>query len=172
MHRCHFSFCGIHQWTTSTGPWLLCRQDFHQTKKIRKVEPSTVHLVKLADHGLPWLIGQGFTPSVNVGLSFHGQRVINRDDVAGEGEDTRHKEWHSETRKAEHGWDSDPNPPNGYDWSQWNINTDDSYDLSSVYSKTFQAGTSSLPGNNGCVGSFLIFHERPSSTKVESQNVG
>ena len=43
--------------------------------------------------------------------------LINRDDVAGEWEDTRHKEWHSETRNAVHGWLSDPNPPNDYDLS-------------------------------------------------------
>ena len=77
-----------------------------------------MHIVKLANHGLSWLVGQGFTPFVPAGLSFHGQRMINRDDVAGEWEDTLHTEWHSETRNALHGWRSDPNPPNDYDWSQ------------------------------------------------------
>ena len=56
--------------------------------------------------------------------------------------------------------------------SQWNINTDDNFDLSSVYSKTFPAGTISIPDNNGGNGSFLIFLERPSSTNGESQYVG
>ena len=42
----------------------------------------------------------------------------------------------------------------------------------SVYSKTFPAGTISIPGNNGVDGSFLIFLERPSSTNGESQYVG
>ena len=64
-------------------------------------EPLTVHIVKLATHGLPWLVGQGFTPFVPAGLSFHGQLMMNRDNVAGEWEDTLHKEWHSETRNAE-----------------------------------------------------------------------
>ena len=64
-------------------------------------EPLTEHIVKLANHGLPWFVGQGFTPFVPAGLSFHGQRRINRDNVAGEWEDTLHKEWHSETRNAE-----------------------------------------------------------------------
>ena len=63
------------------------------TIQIRTVEPLTVHIVKLASHGLSLLIGRGFTPSVHAGLSFHGQRVINRNDVAGEWEDTRHKEF-------------------------------------------------------------------------------
>jgi len=146
--------------------------DLHVMTKIRTVEPLTVHIVKLANHALPWLIGQGFTPSVHAGLSFHGQRVINRNDVAGEWEDTRHKEFRSDTRNAEHGWRADPTAPNGYDLSQWNINTDDNFDLSSVYSKTFPAGTISIPGNNGGDGSFLIFLERPSSTNGESQYVG
>ena len=131
-----------------------------------------MHIVKLANHGLSWLIGQGFTPFVHAGLSFHGQRMINRDDIAGEWEDTRHKHWHSETRNAVHGWRSDPNPPNDYDLSQWNINTDDNFNLSSVYSKTFAAGTISIPGNNGVDGSFLIFLERPSSTNGEPQYAG
>ena len=135
-------------------------------------EPLTVHIVKLANHGLPWLVGQGFTRFVPAGLSFHGQRMINRDNVAGEWEDTLHKKWHSETRNAVHSWRSDPNPPNDYDWSQWNINTDDNFDVSFVYSKTFPAGTISIPGNNGVDGSFLIFLERPSSTNGESQYVG
>jgi len=146
--------------------------EHHVMTKIRTVEPLTVHLVKLANHGLSWLIGQGFTPSVHAGLSFHGQRVINRDDVAGEWEDTRHKEWHSETRNAEHGWRAESTAPNGYDLSQWNINTDDNFDLSSVYSKTFPAGTISIPGNNGGDGSFLIFLERPSATNGADQYVG
>jgi hypothetical protein len=131
--------------------------EHHVMTKIRTAVPLTVHFTKLADHGLPC---QGFAPPVHAGLSFHGQRLINRDDVAGEME-ARHKEWHSETRSADHGWRSDANPPNGYDLSQWNINTDDNYDLSSVYSKTFPAGTISFPGN-----------ERPSSTNGESQYVG
>jgi len=113
---------------------------------------------------LPWLIGQGFEPSVQAaGVSFHGQRVINRNDVAGEWEDTRHKEFRSDTRNAEHGWRADPTAPNGYDLSEWNINTDDNFDLSSVYEKTFPAGTISIPGNNGGDGSFLMFLERPST---------
>ena len=56
--------------------------------------------------------------------------------------------------------------------SQGNINTDDNFDLSFVYTKIFQTGTISIPGNNGGDGSFLIFLERPSSTNGESQYVG
>ena len=76
----------------------------------------------------------------------------------------------SSARNAEHRWRADPHLPNGYDLSQWNINTD--FDLSSVYSKAFPAGTISIPGNNGGDGSFLIFLERPSSTNGKSQYVG
>ena len=44
---------------------------------------------------------------------------------AGEWEDTRHKEFRSDTRNAEHGWRTDSNPPNGDHLSQWNSNIDD-----------------------------------------------
>jgi len=53
--------------------------------------------------------------------------------------DTRHKEW-------------DPS-----------LLTTDRFAASSVYSKTFPAGTISIPGNNGGDGSFLIFVDRPST---------
>ena len=71
-----------------------------------------------------------------------------------------------------HGWCSHSNLPNDYDLSRWDINTDDNFDLLSVYSKTFPAGTISIPGNNGGNGSFLIFLERPLSTNDESQYMG
>ena len=61
---------------------------------------------------------------------------------------------------------------NDYDLSRWDINTDDNFDSLSVYSKTFPAGTISIPGNNGGNGSFLIFLERPLSTNDESQYMG
>jgi hypothetical protein len=53
--------------------------------------------------------------------------------------ETRHKEW-------------DPS-----------LLTVDHFAASSVWSKTFPAGTISIPGNNGGAGSFLIFMDRPST---------
>ena len=43
-----------------------------------------------------------------------------------------------------HGWCSHSNLPNDYDLSRWDINTDDNFDVLSVYSKTFPAGTISI----------------------------
>jgi len=53
--------------------------------------------------------------------------------------ETRHKEW-------------DPS-----------LLTTDHFAASAVWGKTFQAGTISIPGNNGGDGSFLIFLDRPSA---------
>jgi len=46
------------------------------------------------------------------------------------------------------------------DWNPELMATDN-FDASAVFSKTFQAGTISIPGNGGGDGSFLIFLERP-----------
>jgi hypothetical protein len=53
--------------------------------------------------------------------------------------ETRHKEW-------------DPS-----------LLTTDRFDYSVVYSKVYEAGTISIPGNNGGDGSFLIFLDRPNA---------
>jgi len=110
----------------------------HVMTKIRTSAPMTVFVVKMATDSLPWLIGQNYQLTSLSGLSFKGQRVINRGVAATEWEDTRHKEW------------------------DHTLNTEDSYTLSQVYSKTFPAGTISIPGNDGGDGSFLIFVDRPS----------
>jgi len=99
----------------------------HVMMKIRTLEPMTVYIVKLDNHGLPWLEGEGYTNSGFTGMSFSGVRS------------TRHKEW-DET-----------------------LLTTDHFAASAVHSKTFPAGTISIPGNNGGDGSFLIFMDRPST---------
>merc|ERR1719183_2163835 len=101
--------------------------------KLRTTEPTTVYIVKLDHHSLPWLEMEGYTPSSHAGVSFSGVR------------ETRHKEW-------------DPS-----------LLTTDHFAASTVYSKTFPAGTISIPGNDGGDGSFLIFLDRP-STEDEYDN--
>jgi len=96
----------------------------HVMTKLRTLEPTTVFIVKLDHHGLPWLEMEGYTPSSYAGVSFSGVR------------ETRHKEW-------------DPS-----------LLTTDHFAASAVYSKTFPAGTISIPGNNGGDGSFLIFLDK------------
>jgi len=124
----------------------------HVMTKIRTSAPMTVFVVKMATDSLPWLIGQNYQLTSLSGVSFKGQRVINRGVAATEWEDTRHKEW------------------------DHTLNTEDSYTLSQVYSKTFPAGTISIPGNDGGDGSFLIFVDRPSTAVAaptsEEQYIG
>jgi len=136
--------------------------DSHVMTKIRTTEPMTVHIVKSAQHVLPWLVTAEWTLSTHQGVTYHGSRALDEGAaaVAEEWEDIRHKEWDTQ------------------------LNTDDHYDLSSVYSKTFPAGTIIIPGNDrtpegtndiggeGVDGSFLIFIEKPSATNGESQYVG
>jgi hypothetical protein len=99
----------------------------HVMTKLRTLEPTTVFIVKLDGHSLPWLEMEGYTPSGFHGVSFSGVR------------ETRHKEWDTSLLSVDH------------------------FAASAVYSKTFPAGTISIPGNNGGDGSFLIFMDKPSS---------
>jgi len=103
----------------------------HVMTKLRTLEPLTVYIVKLENHGLSWLDTEGFTASAeSAGVSFSGVRS------------TRHKEWDD------------------------TLLTTDHFAASAVYTKTFPAGTISIPGNNGGDGSFLIFVDRPGSEPV------
>jgi len=130
----------------------------HVMTKLRISEPLTVYIVKLEDHSLPWLQDQGYELSSYTGVSFSGIRqstgvgAVAIDDEARDAyrqtgahpvldRETRHKEWERE------GLNLDP--------------TSDIFSASSVWSKTFAAGTISIPGNNGGDGSFLIFLDRP-----------
>merc|ERR1719443_550983 len=107
--------------------------------KIRTNAPTTVYIVRAAGTA-PWAVGHGFTQDHSLtGVSFKGQRAINRAGPASEWQDTRHKEW-------------DPS-----------LNTEDEIPLTEVLSKSFPAGTISIPGNDGRDGSFLIFIDRPST---------
>jgi len=108
----------------------------HVMMKLRTLEPLTVYIVKLDNHGLPWLEGEGYTNSGLTGMSFSGVRS------------TRHKEW-DET-----------------------LLTTDHFAASAVHSKTFPAGTISIPGNNGGDGSFLIFVDRAGVPTNEAPAVG
>jgi len=107
----------------------------HVMTKIRTVEPVTVSIVKLQNHGLPWLVASGYAQTQATGVSYSGERQ------------THHKEtsefptWERET------------PEGGF--------PPDHFDASQVYTKTFSAGTINLPGNNGGDGAFLIFVDRP-----------
>jgi len=79
-------------------------------------------------------------------LAMEGYRPTSYTGVSFSGiRDTPHKEWDS------------------------SLLTTDHFAASSVYSKTFPAGTVSIPGNNGGDGSFLIFLDRP-STEDEFDN--
>lgn len=120
----------------------------HVMVKIRTNEPTTVHIVRAAGTA-QWALDEGFTLDHSLtGVSFRGLRTINRAGPASEWEDTRHKEW---------------NPL---------INTEEPIHLSEVLSKTFPAGTISIPGNDGHDGSFLIFVDRPPAHDTQPPMTG
>jgi len=114
----------------------------HVMIKLRTMEPVTVYIVKLDGDNLGWLSAQNWIPSARAGVSFQGARTINREGAAADWEATRHKEWDTE------------------------LNTEDRFEMSQVFSKTFPAGTISIPGNDGGDGSFLIFVDRPSTSDL------
>jgi hypothetical protein len=109
----------------------------HVMLKLRTLEPLTVY-VAMFDHNKPaWLDEQGFTPSSASGVSFSGVRNPERNFA--NSQLTRHKEWDARLLTTDH------------------------FDYSTVYSKVFEAGTISIPGNQGGDGSFLLFLDRPNA---------
>merc|ERR1719329_1823819 len=62
----------------------------HVMTKLRTLEPLTVYIVKLDNHGLPWLELEGYTASSIEGVSFSGVRS------------TRHKEWDEDLLTTDH----------------------------------------------------------------------
>jgi hypothetical protein len=131
----------------------------HVMTKLRTVEPLTVFIVKMEDATkdstitLSWLNDHDFAQTSYSGVSFSGIRqsegvgavLVNEDARAAGGlvldRETRHKEWQ---------WEALGMAPHI-----------DHFTTSSVWSKTFEAGTISIPGYGGGDGSFLIFIDRP-----------
>jgi len=62
----------------------------HVMTKLRTVEPTTVYIVKLDNHGLPWLQSEGYISSQYHGVTFSGVRS------------TRHKEWDESLLMTDH----------------------------------------------------------------------
>ena len=130
----------------------------HVMMKLRTEEPVTVYIVQtlhtLASggdgaSGLEWLESEGFTLSAHQGVAFSGLQSSHDSEVL-----TRHmhhREWNEDMHHRE--WIV-PSPSNIYAPAN-------QFSASVVHSKTFEAGTISIPGNGGGDGSFLIFVDRP-----------
>jgi len=56
----------------------------HVQMKLRLPQPSTVYIVKLNDHELPWLYSDGWTLSNLEGVSYHGVRSTRHTDWSGD----------------------------------------------------------------------------------------
>jgi len=127
----------------------------HVMTKLRTLEPVTVYIVLTDQRNLPWLQGEHYEERSDLdGVSFSGMKW------------TRHKEWLEENHAANHALSLD----DGHDHAE------DQFSTQKIYSKTFPAGTISIPGNAGSThyegylsdqlqadarGSFLIFVDKP-----------
>jgi hypothetical protein len=98
--------------------------------KIRVTQPTTIFIVKQLTNTLPWLIQNNFACS----------RLTQGITYSGV-RSTRHKEWR---RYSEDDYTLD----------------EDRFEAAEVCSKTYPAGTISLPGNGEGDGGYLIFTER------------
>jgi len=124
----------------------------HVQMKLRLPQPMTVYVATLKN--LEWLETDGWRLSAEQGPSYSGAHQ------------TRHTEWAAFATNHYHA-PHDGNP-------QWDVQllTETHYGAigdatpSTVWEKTFPAGTVSMRGNNGGDGSYLIFVANPSSAPV------
>lgn len=130
----------------------------HVMTKIRTVEPVTVSIVKLHNHGLPWLVASGYALTRRTGVSYSGERNGELSGGYSGERQTHHKE------TSEYPTWERVTPEGGFPL--------DHFDASDVYTKTFSAGTINLPGNNGGDGAFLIFLDRPQPAKWQWKHSG
>jgi hypothetical protein len=159
----------------------------HVMTKIRTLEPVTVYIVLTDESVMPWLHSEAYEERSDLnGVSFSGMKW------------TRHKEWleesHHEGVNSEHQseharhttewWSEQSGSVNhhlfaangAHEFADAYDHSEDQFSTHKVFSRTFPAGTISIPGNAGSThyegylsdqmqadarGSFLIFVDKP-----------
>jgi len=124
----------------------------HVQMKLRLPEPMTVYVATIRN--LEWLESDGWRLSAEQGPSYSGAHQ------------TKHTEWAAFATNHFHA------PHQGNDQWDTQLLTERHYGAiqdakpSTVWEKTFPAGTVSMRGNNGGDGSYLIFVANPNSAPV------
>merc|ERR1740117_1121306 len=131
----------------------------HVMMKLRTEEPVTVYIVQKEDHGLSWLESESYHLTAREGVTFGGLHSSTDSELV-----TRHlhhKEWGLAPGIVEGAATvgSNGNPLPALDFASQPTH----FTASVVHSRSYEAGTINIPGNNGGEGSFLIFVDKASA---------
>lgn len=116
----------------------------HVMTKIRTLEPVTVYVVLTDSVEMPWLQAQQWSPTDLNGVSFSGMKW------------TRHKEWLEESHASNyehHDHTSESinhhrfTADGAHEFRDAYDHSEDQFSTHKIFSKTFPAGTISIPGN-------------------------
>jgi len=132
----------------------------HVMMRLRTEEPVTVYIVNKADHGLSWLESEHYHLTAREGVTFGGLHSSTDSELL-----TRHlhhKEWGLAPGIVEGAATvgTNGNPLPALDFASQPTH----FTASVVHSRSYEAGTINIPGNNGGEGSFLIFVDKAAPT--------
>jgi len=135
----------------------------HVMMKLRTEEPVTVYIVQKEDHGLSWLESENYHLTAREGVTFGGLHSSTDSELV-----TRHlhhKEWGLAPGIVEGAATvgTNGNPLPALDFASQPTH----FTASVVHSRSYEAGTINIPGNNGGEGSFLIFVDKASAQAQE-----